>query len=131
MGSNKGIVSQPDSNDRNVSSFEHFEEPFLQRDPAKDYRQHPRRSKRVRNKPTRLTSDNEGRAKMNMLSLRMASKVHKDDSTYQTLMYLMTNGDSGCLEGLPVDVLSRGLAQISVYKSNVIDPVTPTYSQAL
>ena len=36
----------------------------------------------------------------------MASKVKITDSDYERMMYLMSDGGE-CLEGLPVDVLSR------------------------
>ena len=118
-------------NNDNVSSFEKFEEPFLQREPSEKYFDHPRRSSRRRRSPSHLTYDQKGRSVYNMMALRMASKVDPNDSFYKYLMFLMTDGNSGCLEGLPVDVLYRGLAQINGFKSNIYGPDTPDYSQAM
>ena len=46
-------------------------------------------------------------------------------------MALLMDGDTGLMEDLPFDSLSRGLMMMNGYKSTIYDPDTPNYSQAM
>ena len=41
------------------------------------------------------------------------------------------DGDTGLMEDLPFDSLSRGLMMMNGYKSTIYDPDTPNYSQEM
>ena len=65
------------------------------------------------------------------MAIRVAASLTEEASWYDILMAHMTDVETGAIENLPVDVLTRGLKRMYGYKSDIYDPDTPTMTQAM
>ena len=90
-----------------------------------------RRSNRARKSPDRLEYKQLGGGTVNALMIRMVRNIKKFVNSYSYLMSLLMDGDTGLMEDLPFDSLSRGLMMMNGYKSTIYDPDTPNYSQEM
>ena len=66
-----------------------------------------------------------------MLALRLENKLDHKSGWYSYLMAHMTDVETGGVDNMPADIISRGMECIQGYKSNIYDPDTPTMGQAM